>query len=60
MEITLTNQEKEVLTEMLNSQHRSLEQQIVRTDRSSARAMLREREHILQSVLEKLGIAQLS
>jgi vacuolar-type H+-ATPase subunit E/Vma4 len=60
MDITLTNQEKEVLTEMLTNQHRSLEQQIFRTDRSSARAMLREREHILQSVLEKLGIANLS
>jgi hypothetical protein len=60
MEITLTTQEKEVLAEMLASQHRNLEQQIFRTDRSSARAMLREREHILQGVLEKLGMSTMS
>jgi vacuolar-type H+-ATPase subunit E/Vma4 len=59
MELNLSHQERKILTETLANQHRSLRQQIGRTDYSSAKALLREREQILESVLKKLGAEDL-
>jgi hypothetical protein len=54
MELTLSLQERQILAETLSNQHRHLQQQIVKTDYASARAMLREREQVLEAVLKKL------
>ncbi len=59
MELNLSLEERKILAETLATQHRSLRQQIGRTDYSSARAVLREREQILESVLKKLGVEDL-
>jgi hypothetical protein len=59
MELSLSHDERKILTETLANQHRSLRQQIGRTDYSGARAVLREREQILESVLKKLGAEDL-
>ncbi len=59
MELNLSREERKALTEALASQHRSLRQQIGRTDYSSAKAVLREREQLLESVLKKLGAEDL-
>jgi hypothetical protein len=59
MELSLSHDERKILTETLTNQHRSLRQQIGRTDYSGAKAMLREREQILESVLKKLGVEDL-
>ncbi len=59
VELNLSHQEREILTETLANQHRSLRQQIGRTDYSGAKAVLREREQILESVLKKLGVEDL-
>ncbi len=58
-ELNLSQEEKKILTETLANQHRSLRQQIGRTDYSAAKAVLREREQILESVLKKLGAEDL-
>jgi len=54
MELTLSLQEREILAETLSNHHRNLQQQIVKTDYASARAMLRERDRVLEAVLQKL------
>jgi hypothetical protein len=59
VELTLSHDERKVLTETLANQHRSLRQQIGRTDYSGARAVLKKREQILESVLKKLGVEDL-
>jgi len=59
MELNLNREERQILTETLANQHRSLRQQIGRTDYSSAKAVLREREQILESVMKKLGAEDL-
>lgn len=59
MELNLSHKERQILTETLANQHRSLRQQIGRADYSSAKAVLREREQILESVLKKLGAEDL-
>ena len=59
MELNLNREERRILTETLANQHRSLRQQIGRTDYSSAKAVLREREQILESVMKKLGAEDL-
>jgi vacuolar-type H+-ATPase subunit E/Vma4 len=59
MELTLSHDERKILTETLANQHRSLRQQIGRADYSGAKAVLREREQILESVLKKLGAEDL-
>ncbi len=59
VELNLSHQEREILKETLTNQHRSLRQQIGRTDYSGAKAVLREREQIIESVLKKLGVEDL-
>lgn len=60
MVLNLSVEEKQILAETLANSQRNLEQQICRADRSEFRAMLRERERVLESVLSKLSIEQLS
>ncbi|HYG99539.1 MAG TPA: hypothetical protein VD837_10445 [Terriglobales bacterium] len=60
MVLNLSIEERQILAETLASTQRNLEQQICRADHSDFRAMLRERERILESVISKLSKEQMS
>jgi vacuolar-type H+-ATPase subunit E/Vma4 len=55
MVLNLSIEERQILAETLANTQRSLEQQICKADYHEFRAMLRERERVLEAVLTKLN-----
>jgi hypothetical protein len=55
MEITFTDEELQLLLEVLEEQHRELLHEISRTDHHEFRMLLRNKEKVLESMLDKLA-----
>ncbi len=55
MELTLTETEVRVLTEILEADRKDLLMQIARTDNRAMKAGLKVREDLLRGILERLG-----
>jgi len=58
MELTLTSAEREVLLEILKEQHRELFREIARTDHREFKSVLKNKETLLESVVNKLEVMQ--
>jgi hypothetical protein len=54
MELTLSAQEAALIKDILEERHLALQREIARTDHREFKQILRERERILQSVLERV------
>jgi len=54
MELTLSAQEVALIQDILEERHLALQREIGRTDQREFKQMLREREKILESVLERV------
>ena len=54
MELTLSAQEVALIQDILEERHLALQREIGRTDHRELKQMLREREKILESVLERV------
>ncbi len=60
MELHLTPQEQELLTEILEEHHRELRQEIFHTDHHDFKMALKEKERILESLLDKVGASEVA
>jgi hypothetical protein len=58
MELTLTTAERELLLEILEQHHRELFREIARTDHREFKSVLKNKETLLESVINKLEIMQ--
>jgi hypothetical protein len=58
MELTLTNEERELLLEVLEERHRELLREISRTHHHEFRAALRKNERLLENIVNKLRVLQ--
>jgi hypothetical protein len=58
MELRLTLEEERLLAEVLRQYQRELRLEISHTDHYEFKSKLRERAHLLEGVLEKLGVSQ--
>jgi len=58
MELTLSTAERELLLEILKEHDRELFREIARTDHRELRCVLQNKEALLESVVNKLEIAQ--
>ena len=58
MELTLTSVEGELLLEILEEDHRALFREIARTDHREFKSVLKNKERLLESVINKLEILQ--
>ncbi len=56
MEITLSGDEREFLAQLLQERHRDLLHELFRTDDREFKKLLRAREQLLESLLNKLGV----
>jgi len=56
MEITLSGEEREFLAQILQERHRELLHELFRTDDREFKKLLRAREQLLESLLNKLGV----
>jgi hypothetical protein len=56
MELTLTSAERELLLEILKEHHRELFREIARTDHRQFRSVLKKKEMLLESVINRLEI----
>jgi hypothetical protein len=54
MELTLSAQEAALIKDILEERHLALQREIARTDHREFKQILRERERILESVLERV------
>jgi hypothetical protein len=59
MELTLTCEENELLLEILQERYRDLQKEIRRTDHHEFKLVLKNKEILLESVLNKLKVTQL-
>jgi predicted transcriptional regulator len=59
MELILTNTERELLLEILNAHHRELFREIARTDHRELKSVLKNKEALVDSVVNKLELVQL-
>lgn len=59
MILELNQEERELLSQILEGRYRELQREIFHTDHHDFKQLLRQREHVLESLLEKLGIAEL-
>jgi len=59
MELTLTNAEGELLLEILKQHHRELFREIARTDHRELKLVLKNKETILDALVNKLEMVQL-
>jgi hypothetical protein len=55
MELTLSDDERALLQEVLSSAFRDLRMEIVDTDNHAYKARLRERETLLKGILDRVG-----
>ena len=58
MELTLTVEEWELLSEILGERHRALLREISRTDHREFKLALRKREKLLESIVNRLSVMQ--
>jgi hypothetical protein len=58
MELTLTVEEWELLSEILDERHRALLREISHTDHREFKLALRKREKLLESVVNRLRLMQ--
>jgi hypothetical protein len=58
MELTLTTEEWELLLEILSERHSALQREISHTDHREFKLALRRREHLLESVMNRLRAMQ--
>jgi hypothetical protein len=58
MELQLTPEERHLLAEIIEERYRELRKEIFRTDHHDFKVVLRERERMLERLLEKLGVEQ--
>jgi hypothetical protein len=58
MELTLTTAERELLLEILEEHHRELFREIAGTDHREFKAVLKNNETLLESVINKLEMLQ--
>ncbi|MBZ5647409.1 MAG: hypothetical protein LAN37_09320 [Acidobacteriia bacterium] len=56
MEVTLSVDEREFLAQVLQERHRELLHELFRTDDREFKKLLRAREQLLESLLNKLGV----
>jgi hypothetical protein len=59
MELTLTNAERELLLEILKQHHRELFREIARTDHRELKLVLKNKEVLLDSLVNKLELMPL-
>lgn len=59
MELTLTNAERELLLEILKEHHRELFREIARTDHRALKVVLKNKEMLLDSLVNKLEMIPL-
>jgi hypothetical protein len=59
MDLKLTPEEQELVSEVLEEHHRTLLREISRTDHHEFRVVLKKKEKLLESVLNKLGTSEL-
>ena len=59
MELTLTCEENELLLELLQEHYRGLQKEIRRTDHHEFKLVLKKKEMLLESLLNKLKVTQL-
>ncbi len=57
MELRLTQEEFELLTEVLQEKHASMAREIRRADYHEFKEMLKHRERRLEAIMDKLGVA---
>ncbi|MGZ4824572.1 MAG: hypothetical protein ACXVZT_08130 [Terriglobales bacterium] len=58
MELPLTVDEQQLIADVLRQYQRELTLEISHTDHREFKARLRERERLLEGLLEKLGVSQ--
>ena len=58
MELTLTTAERELLLEILEDHHRELFREIAQTDHREFKSVLKNKETLLESVVNKLRVMQ--
>ena len=58
MEILVSDEEYGLLTEILQERHAALRREIARTDHHEFKQMLKERNQLLERLLEKLGATE--
>lgn len=58
MELTLTSAEREFLLEILEEHHRELFREIAGTDHRDFKSVLKNKEKLLESVVNKLEMVQ--
>jgi hypothetical protein len=58
MELTLTTEEWELLSEILSERHRALLREIAHTDHREFKLALLERERLLESLVNRLRLLQ--
>lgn len=58
MELMLTNEERELLLEILEDHHRELFREIAQTDHREFKSVLKNKETLLESVINKLRITR--
>ncbi len=56
MEMTLTSAEREVLLEILKEHHHELFREISRTDHREFKSVLKNKEKLLESIINKLEV----
>jgi hypothetical protein len=59
MELTLSNAERELLLEILKEHHRELFREIARTDHRELKLVLKNKEALLDSLVNKLELMPL-
>jgi len=59
MEIVLTTEENNLLVEVLDEKQRELERELARTSHHQFKTILKKRETLLESVLNKLKVSKL-
>ena len=60
MELHLSESERELLDEVLKERHMVLEREICHTDHREFRDMLRQRETMLEDIIERLDAAEIA
>jgi len=57
VELTLTVEERELLTDILNDHHRELQREIFKTDHHQFKDSLKRKQTLLESLLAKVNAA---
>lgn len=60
MELMLTKEEQELLKQILEERHHELRKEIFKTDHHQFKQVLKEKERLMESLMEKLGVRELA